>query len=193
MGQNPTSRRFAVRSATGSAQEVDQFQWSGWLLIPPPRHVLVGTHEQELTRVKVPFISRFDIEDSNWNAPTRRRVENSRDMHARVEPDKRVSSAECIVERAAAAKPHVGYPTCGLAAAARSTMHSALLTRLFGSTRACTSREFSTRRRVGAFQLLSSMLKRLMNGTFTRVSSCSCVPTSTWRGGGMSRQPFHWN
>src|SRR5215471_10211510 len=33
-GQNPTSRRFAVRSATGSAQEVDQFQWNGWLLIP---------------------------------------------------------------------------------------------------------------------------------------------------------------
>ena len=97
----------------GATHNIDQVHWRDRFLVAPPRDMLVGTHEHELTRIYGPYIGGVDVEDGKWDTTPRGRFDNARDTCARIETDESVIRSERIVERAAIAEPKVRSPATG--------------------------------------------------------------------------------
>src|SRR5882672_5631969 len=96
-----------------ATHKVDQVHWSSGFLVPPPRHVLVGTHEHQLVRIDCPPIGGVGVEDGKWDAALRGGFDNTTDIFSRIETNECVVRSERIVERAAVAQPQVGCPATG--------------------------------------------------------------------------------
>ena len=75
-----------------ATHHIDQFHRSRWLLIRPPRHVLIGTDEHEVVRIERPSIGVADIKDSKRDTSARGRFDEARDHHTRFETDETEAS-----------------------------------------------------------------------------------------------------